>query len=357
MAILGRALFREFPQHAGYFQIGAIKFGRRVMNNHNGLMGRYAGADGMKTGFICASGFNVVASATRNGRRLITVVMGSSSAAERTIKAAALFDHGFSSFGWGAQTVEALPPSNLINAPNMRPIICERRGPQGEDDGASAAAQNGGPDEDPGRVQMPGSALAFSAVGAPGARPQLGPRARFAPVIVWTGRTQPTAVAAGDEDGPAKAATAKPLSRAANAGQVPPAARAFTATEPKPILPKSEGNKGAIASPAGGLPKPAPAAKPNVGAIAAKPKPDGSAAAAPSAGAKPAATAKPAVAAKPLDAAKSSEAAKPAAAAKGAGTSAKPAASAKAATKPAETKPPERKAQAEVRPTAKSKTE
>jgi D-alanyl-D-alanine carboxypeptidase len=357
MAILGRALFREFPQHAGYFQIGAIKFGRRVMNNHNGLMGRYAGADGMKTGFICASGFNVVASATRNGRRLITVVMGSSSAAERTIKAAALFDHGFSSFGWGAQTVEALPPSNLINAPNMRPIICERRGPQGEDDGASAAAQNGGPDEDPGRVQMPGSALAFSAMAAPGSRPQLGPRARFAPVIVWTGRTQPTAVAAGDEDGPTKAATAKPLSRAANAGQVPPAARAFTATEPKPILPKSEGNKGAIASPAGGLPKPAPAAKPNVGAIAAKPKPDGSAAAAPSAGAKPAATAKPAVAAKPLDAAKSSEAAKPAAAAKGAGTSAKPAASAKAATKPAETKPPERKAQAEVRPTAKSKTE
>ena len=243
MAILGRALFREFPQHAGYFQIGAIKFGRRVMNNHNGLMGRYAGADGMKTGFICASGFNVVASATRNGRRLITVVMGSSSAAERTIKAAALFDHGFSSFGWSAQTVDALPPSNLVNAPNMRPIICERRGTQpGEEDGASLAAQNGGPDEDPGRIQMPGSALAFSAMGAPGARPQLGPRARFEPILVWTGRTQPTALAAQDDDGPAKAAAAKtkPLSRAANAGQVPAAARAFTATEPKPILPDSK---------------------------------------------------------------------------------------------------------------------
>src|SRR5215217_3513930 len=58
MAILGRALLRDFPEHAGYFQIGAIKFGRRIMSNHNGLMGRYAGADGMKTGFICASGFN-----------------------------------------------------------------------------------------------------------------------------------------------------------------------------------------------------------------------------------------------------------------------------------------------------------
>src|SRR5918997_1823113 len=84
-------------------------------------------ADGMKTGFICASGFNVVASATRNGRRLITVVMGSSSAAERTIKAAALFDHGFNAWGLGAPTVEQLPASNVVNAPNMRPVICERR--------------------------------------------------------------------------------------------------------------------------------------------------------------------------------------------------------------------------------------
>ncbi len=153
---------------------------------------------------------------------------------------------------------------------------------------------------------MPGSALAFSAMGAPGARPQLGPRARFEPILVWTGRTQPTALAAQDDDGPAKAATAKtkPLSRAANAGQVPAAARAFTATEPKPILPDSKGNKGAIAPPAGAQPKPAAAPKPNVGAIAAKPKPDGSAASTAPAGGKPAAVAKPAVAAKPTEAAK-----------------------------------------------------
>ena len=44
------------------------------MRNTNGLIGRYPGADGMKTGFICSAGFNVVASATRDGRRLITVV-------------------------------------------------------------------------------------------------------------------------------------------------------------------------------------------------------------------------------------------------------------------------------------------
>ena len=66
----GRALLRDFPDSRGLFSISAIQFGRSVMANHNGLLGRYAGADGMKTGFICSGGFNVVASATRNGRRI-----------------------------------------------------------------------------------------------------------------------------------------------------------------------------------------------------------------------------------------------------------------------------------------------
>jgi D-alanyl-D-alanine carboxypeptidase len=269
MAILGRALYRDFPEQTGYFQIGAIKFGRRVMNNHNGLMGRYAGADGMKTGFICASGFNVVASATRNGRRLITVVMGSSSAAERTIKAASLFDRGFASYGWGSYTVDQLPSSNVINPPNMRPVICERRGPlPAEEDTPSIAALNGtdAGDADSGRIQMPPSVLAFAAAAAPSARPQLGPRARFAPILVWTGRTPPTFVASDDEDEkPAKKAAAppkqQPLTRAAKVA--PPA------------------NPAGTASP-----------KPNVGAIAAKPKPAQSAAVDPS-GAKPAGATKP----------------------------------------------------------------
>src|SRR3954470_10739298 len=59
MAVLGRALLRDFPDSRGLFSISAIQFGRSVMANHNGLLGRYAGADGMKTGFICSGGFNV----------------------------------------------------------------------------------------------------------------------------------------------------------------------------------------------------------------------------------------------------------------------------------------------------------
>ena len=55
------------------------------MRNYNTLLGRYPGADGMKTGFICASGFNLVASATRNGKRLIAVVLGAPSGGVRAV--------------------------------------------------------------------------------------------------------------------------------------------------------------------------------------------------------------------------------------------------------------------------------
>jgi D-alanyl-D-alanine carboxypeptidase len=350
MAVLGRALFREFPEHAGYFQIGAIKFGRRVMNNHNGLMGRYPGADGMKTGFICASGFNVVASATRNGRRLITVVMGSSSAAERTIKAAALFDYGFASWGWASPTVDQLPPSNLVNAPNMRPVICERRGPLPAEEEAPQAAAAG--DGDSARIQMPSSALAFAAVGAPGARPQLGPRVRFEPIRVWSGRTPPAATAEQDDDMPNKAAAKpapKPVVRAAKR-PVPAAAEAFAATESKPILDegKGAGNKGAI----GPATKPS-GVTPKAGAIAAKPKPAQSASVEPPA-AKPAAAApkpgasapRPAVASRPADAGK------PAAASAAAPSTAAPAKAAAATEKKPQTAAP-----AKPKPTVQPKAE
>ena len=63
LGILARALIREFPEYDFYWHVPAIKFGKRVMRNYNKLLEHYPGADGMKTGFICASGFNLVASA------------------------------------------------------------------------------------------------------------------------------------------------------------------------------------------------------------------------------------------------------------------------------------------------------
>ena len=66
MAMIARALLREFPEHADLFGIGALQLGSQIITNHNGLIGRYPGADGMKTGFTCPAGFNVVASANHD---------------------------------------------------------------------------------------------------------------------------------------------------------------------------------------------------------------------------------------------------------------------------------------------------
>ncbi|KAB1074017.1 D-alanyl-D-alanine carboxypeptidase family protein [Methylobacterium planeticum] len=197
MAVLGRALLRDFPDSRGLFSISAIQFGRAVMANHNGLLGRYAGADGMKTGFICSGGFNVVASATRNGRRLLTVVMGQPSARERDIRAADLFDYGFGqSTGWTNQSLDALAASSVTEAPDMRPYICDRRKPMPVDEGQGAlTASVPGAGVDNANAQLmaaaapPASALAFATLNSAALRSRtLPPRAPLQPILVWIGR-------------------------------------------------------------------------------------------------------------------------------------------------------------------------
>jgi D-alanyl-D-alanine carboxypeptidase len=139
MAILARVVLREFPQYNYYWSLPGIRFGKQVHRNHNNLMGRYQGVDGMKTGFICASGFNVVATATRDGKRLIAVVLGSQSPAVRAVKAAQLFERGFQvrPLSWltpGLGPVEALPVAN-VDPPNLREVMCgkNRRRPPAEE--------------------------------------------------------------------------------------------------------------------------------------------------------------------------------------------------------------------------------
>lgn len=192
MAVLGRALIRDFPESRALFSISAIQFGKSIMANHNGLLGRYAGADGMKTGFICAGGFNVVASATRNGRRLITVVMGQPSARERDLKAADLFDHGFSqSAGWTAQTLDALPSSSISEPPDMRPYICDKRRPMPVDEGPGAIASQAGNENASilAAAAPVGSALAFATLNNGSMKGRaLPPRAPLQPILVWIGR-------------------------------------------------------------------------------------------------------------------------------------------------------------------------
>ena len=95
MAILSRALIRRHAGHYAYFQRRSFDWQGTTVHGHNRLMARYPGMDGIKTGYIAASGFNLAASAVRDGRRLIVVVMGGHSAAIRDDRVADLLDIGF----------------------------------------------------------------------------------------------------------------------------------------------------------------------------------------------------------------------------------------------------------------------
>ncbi|WP_200340742.1 serine hydrolase [Rhodovibrio sodomensis] len=95
MAQLARALIDDFPGYYKYFSIERMRYQGRVYRNHNNLLGRYDGVDGIKTGYIDASGYNLVASAKRNGRRVIAVALGGRSPAARDRRVAHLLDAGF----------------------------------------------------------------------------------------------------------------------------------------------------------------------------------------------------------------------------------------------------------------------
>jgi D-alanyl-D-alanine carboxypeptidase len=149
LGILARALIRDFPKYDPYWHISSIRYGKRVYHNYNTLIDRYPGADGMKTGFICASGFNLVATATRNGRRLIVVILGSYSSAVRAQKAAQLLETGFnnSALSWltpSLGTVEQLKPVDAA-PPNLREEMCggHRRKPPSEENDEEQQASTG----------------------------------------------------------------------------------------------------------------------------------------------------------------------------------------------------------------------
>jgi D-alanyl-D-alanine carboxypeptidase len=95
LARLARALYRDFPGQYRNFATQEFMFRGVVYTNHNHLMERFAGMDGIKTGYIRASGFNLAASAVRNNQRLIGVVMGGESSRARDDKMAALLNAGF----------------------------------------------------------------------------------------------------------------------------------------------------------------------------------------------------------------------------------------------------------------------
>jgi D-alanyl-D-alanine carboxypeptidase len=145
LGILARSLNRDFPEYGYYWHLPGIKFGKRITRNYNKLLGRYPGADGMKTGYICASGFNLVASATRNGRQLIAVVLGAPSSKIRSEKAVQLLERGFNGEGmtWlrpSLGTIDALTPISAAPV-NLKEEMCgpHRKKPASETEEESEA--------------------------------------------------------------------------------------------------------------------------------------------------------------------------------------------------------------------------
>jgi D-alanyl-D-alanine carboxypeptidase len=149
LAMLARAIIRDVPEYEYFVHIPSIRYGRRVTQNFNKLIGRYPGADGFKTGFICASGYNLVASATRNGKRLIAVVLGASSGHARAAKAAQLLERGFANdaLSWlrpSLGSVDSLVPIDA-SPPNLRDEMCngKRHKPASDEDEDTVAGNAG----------------------------------------------------------------------------------------------------------------------------------------------------------------------------------------------------------------------
>lgn len=99
LAKLARALYLRFPKEYRWFSTEEFKFAGETFYNHNHLMNHYPGMDGIKTGYIHASGFNLAASAVRGGRRLIGVIMGGESAHSRDMQMASLLNAAFAETG------------------------------------------------------------------------------------------------------------------------------------------------------------------------------------------------------------------------------------------------------------------
>jgi D-alanyl-D-alanine carboxypeptidase len=126
MARLANALLRDFPHYYPVFSVLSYNYRGRPLENHNRMLASYAGADGLKTGYTNASGFNLVMSAVRDNRRLIGVVMGGNTAFQRDKLMAELMDQGFvaaQQTSISAWTSPRVPASARYTAANFVPGI------------------------------------------------------------------------------------------------------------------------------------------------------------------------------------------------------------------------------------------
>ncbi|MCU0790970.1 MAG: D-alanyl-D-alanine carboxypeptidase, partial [Nitratireductor sp.] len=152
LAVLAMAIRREYPAYAGYFRIQGVQVAGKLIRNHNPLLTRFDGTTGMKTGFVCASGLNIVATAKRGGKELIAVVLGGPTGRERNVRAAMLLTNAFSKPApFTAPKLAAMRPTGPVNRfpVDMRAEVCGKKSKvvtesgEGESDATFAAKASG----------------------------------------------------------------------------------------------------------------------------------------------------------------------------------------------------------------------
>lgn len=125
IAIIALTIRARYPQYSLMFETRTVEHGQTRSHANNELLTRFAGTDGMKTGYICASGLNIVATATRNGRHLMAITLGASSSRERGELTARMLYSGFAGGYRGTgQNVVSLPNQPGIAPVDMRAVIC-----------------------------------------------------------------------------------------------------------------------------------------------------------------------------------------------------------------------------------------
>lgn len=145
LAVLATALLRNYPTHYPLFNQRAVTIGKRSRGTVNSILGSYSGADGFKTGFTCGSGYNLVASATRDGRRLIGVVLGSSNRGQRVLDMTGLLNRAFANEAQSGMSLAELGTVVTLADTGPAPTIlsggsCSAARLAGETDGTITSA-------------------------------------------------------------------------------------------------------------------------------------------------------------------------------------------------------------------------
>lgn len=260
LAKLARAALADYPEYASYWSMPEARVGKRRITTHNGLLNSFDGADGLKTGFICDSGFNVVASATRDGRKLIAVILGEPTSSERTVRAASILEHGFRTYEWKqlftTASIDTTPiESDAKGRTSMRKSVISWECGTGKRRAVAGAKSKKKSKSAKSKKRSGGAASADTTaetVATNNGTDDTASDAKSAPAKAAPAKVDPTK--------PASAKTATAKAAPASSGSAASGTSKTKATSPKPVQASSAALPGATVKPPSNPSKPKPSA-------------------------------------------------------------------------------------------------